>query len=132
MSTTEKQLKRIQKRDLFFLAVVFAAVLIFTAIVHFQEKESGSRIEITVDKKVYGTYSLDEDQEIPIVIDGKETNHVQISNGHADMIEASCPDLLCVHQPKISKVNETIVCLPNRVVVEVIAGEESGIDAVAE
>lgn len=128
----EKHPKRIRKRDLFFLAVIFAAVLIFYAVVHFQQKESGSLIEITVDKKVYGTYSLETDQEIPIVINGTETNHVQISGGYADMTEASCPDLLCVHQSKISKVSETIVCLPNKVVVEVIAGEESGIDAVAE
>jgi hypothetical protein len=38
------------------------------------------------------------------------------------MTQADCPDKLCVHQKAISATGETIVCLPNKVVVE-IAGE---------
>ncbi len=132
MDMPEKQPRRIKKRDFCFLAIVFAAILIFYAAVYYKEKEPGSRIEITVDNRVYGIYSLETEQEIPILIHGTETNHVRISDGFADMTEAACPDLLCVHQKKISKTGETIVCLPNRVVVEVIAGEDAGIDAVAE
>lgn len=42
-----------------------------------------------------------------------------IRDGKADMKEADCPDKLCVHQKAISAENESIVCLPNRVVVTV-------------
>ena len=39
------------------------------------------------------------------------------------MISADCPDKLCVNQHAISSNGETIVCLPNKVVVEVEDGE---------
>ena len=48
------------------------------------------------------------------------------------MVEADCPDKLCVHQKAISKNNETIICLPNKVVVQVTSGEESEFDSVAK
>ena len=53
-------------------------------------------------------------------------------DGTADITEADCPDKLCVHQRAISKTKETIVCLPNKVVVEVTGSEESELDSVAK
>ena len=67
-------------------------------------------------------------RRIPIQKDGKTTNLLVIKDGKADVTEADCPDKLCVHQKAISKTNETIVCLPNKVVVQVIGtGEVSWI-----
>ena len=43
-----------------------------------------------------------------------------ISDGKADMESADCPNQICVHHSAISHIGETIVCLPNRVVIEVI------------
>ena len=80
---------------------------------------------------VYGTYALGEEQEIPIVQDGVTTNVLTIRDGRADMTEADCPDKLCVHQKAISKNHEMIVCLPNKVVVEVTGSEENGFDSIA-
>ena len=72
-----------------------------------------------------------EEQEIPIVQDGVTTNVLTIRDGRADMTEADCPDKLCVHQKAISKNHEMIVCLPNKVVVEVTGSEENGFDSIA-
>ena len=46
------------------------------------------------------------------------------------MIDANCPDKLCVKQKSISKNNENIICLPNKVIVEVESEENSEYDAV--
>ena len=35
------------------------------------------------------------------------------------MIEADCHDSLCIYQGKISKVGQSLVCLPNKVMVEI-------------
>ena len=48
------------------------------------------------------------------------------------MVEASCPDKLCVKHNKIHYNYESITCLPNRVYVRIVGGEESELDAVAE
>ena len=89
---------------------------------------SGAGVTVTVDGDVYGTYSLAEAQEIDI----NGTNHLSIHDGEADMADADCPDKLCVHQRAISRDRETIVCLPNRVVVEVTGAEEPAFDSIAK
>ena len=53
-----------------------------------------------------------------------------IKNGKADMTEADCPDKLCVHQKPVSKNHESIICLPNKVIVEVDSSANSEFDAV--
>ena len=56
-----------------------------------------------------------------------------IEDGKAKMISADCPDQLCVHQSSIAKSKETIVCLPNKVVVEVQgSGDKKDYDAVVK
>lgn len=75
---------------------------------------------VTREGEVYGTYSLSQPQTVKIKNSkGKTTNVLVIRDGKADMKEADCPDKLCVHQKAISAENESIVRLPNRVVVTV-------------
>ncbi len=88
----------------------------------------GAKVLVTIDGNEYGEYDLSEDQEIPIVIDGVETNRLEIKDGKANMVWADCPDQLCVHQKAISKEKESIICLPNRIVVTVISEDESDFD----
>ena len=57
-----------------------------------------------------------------------------IEDGAARMEDADCPDQICVRQGKIRAQGETIICLPNRVVVRITGtGEPDGeeVDAVA-
>lgn len=93
---------------------------------------AGADVLVTVDGEVYGTYSLTKEQEIPIVQEGVTTNLLVIKDGRANMTEANCPDKLCVHQKAIAKNNEMIVCLPNKVVVQVTGSKESGFDSIAK
>ena len=113
---------------MFYLFVDTNILYIFLSTKHFtlfflQNKE-GACVEVTVDEKVYGTYDLNENQEIPITIDGEVTNVLTIKDGKAKMTDADCPDHLCMHQKAISKEKETIVCLPNKVVAEVTGSKE--------
>jgi len=62
-----------------------------------------------------------------IVIGG---NTVLVEKGQISMLEADCPDKLCVNQKAISKNKENIICLPNQVIVEVQSTENSEYDAV--
>ena len=82
----------------------------------------GAQVEIAVNGEVYGIYDLDTDQTIEI----GEKNICRIENGAAWMEWADCPDQLCVHHSKISRNNETVVCLPNRVTLTILGGEDEG------
>ena len=91
--------------------------------------KQGDSVVVTVDGSTYGTYSLAKNQEIEITIQGIHTNTLSIQDGYAKMTYGDCPDKLCVHQKRISKSNETIICLPNKVVVLVDSEKESQFDS---
>lgn len=113
-----------KKRDWYLIAGLLLIAGFMALVIQFKGQREGNEILITVDGERYGTYSLVKDQEI--LITGKAgSNLVHIKNGEAWMEEADCPDGYCMRQGKISRANETIVCLPHKLVVEVIAGEKT-------
>ena len=116
-----------KKRDILLAMGVLAVSAVMLLIMHFTGKENGSFIRITIDGNVYGTYSLDKDQVIDI---NNNDNHnlINIHEGSAYMQEADCPDGYCKRQGKISGKNQTIVCLPHKLVVEVINEDDSKIN----
>ena len=107
------------KKDcILIMAVLFVAVLSALIIVLLQGDE-GQTVRITIDGEIYGEYSLSDHQTI--VIDGAYGhNRIIIEGGAAYMDEADCPDKYCMDYNPVSKGNETIICLPHRLVVEVI------------
>ncbi len=121
------------KKEIIILVIIFIAILAVWLGFRIMKSDAGNLVRITVDGEEYGTYDLDTDQEIPIEIDGEVTNTLVIRDGKADMIEADCPDQLCVNMNAISAESETIVCLPNKVVAEVISSEEeAAFDTIAQ
>ncbi|MDR7870282.1 MAG: NusG domain II-containing protein [Tissierellaceae bacterium] len=58
-------------------------------------------------------------------------NLIEIGNNEIRVIDADCPDKIDVKQGSISRIGETIVCLPNKMVIE-IKGLETvdGIDMI--
>lgn len=125
INTTEKKRRSLRKKDwILILVILLVAGLAFLLHEVIGGKGAGV-VTIKVDGVLEGTYQLSEDQEIPI---NGGTNILEIKDGKADMIEADCPDKLCVNQKAISLNHESIICLPNKVVVEVVSAEESEID----
>lgn len=51
-------------------------------------------------------------------------NVIEIGDDYVHVIEADCPDKLDVKQGKISRVGEVIVCLPNRLMIEIVSDEQ--------
>lgn len=88
-------------------------------------RESGNVVKVTVDGELYGVYSLAEDitEEIRSGENGSAINRLIIRDGRAYMETASCPDGICVSHRPIFRNGESIVCLPNRVVVTVFTDD---------
>jgi hypothetical protein len=59
------------------------------------------------------------------------TNIVQIENGGVRMLDADCRDKICIKEGFIDKNGETIVCLPNRFVVEIKGEDKAETDEVS-
>lgn len=87
-------------------------------------KTPGDQVVVEVDGDVYGAYDLYKDTTVRIETEDDGYNVLVIADGYACVTEASCPDKLCVHQHKISHSDESIICLPNKVVVSVVPYEK--------
>lgn len=121
--------KFIKKTDFIFIAVILLIALILFVINRIYFTVDGNKVVVIIDNVESATYSLDED--ISTIIEGVDggTNTLLIENGKADIIHASCPDKLCVNQHGVSRTGESIVCLPNKVVVKVISSSSDNQDA---
>lgn len=98
-------------------AVLLLTILTALAAAFFQN-DAGQTVRILTDGKLYGEYSLTDDRVI--VIEGQHGyNKIVIENGTAYVEDADCPDKYCMKYKPISRGNETIVCLPHRLVVEI-------------
>ncbi len=92
---------------------------------------AGDTVKVYVDGEEYAAFPLNEERDIIIKGYAGLDNHLVIKDGEADIVDAHCPDKLCVHQKRISRNRETIVCLPNRVVIEIEGKSEGEVDAVS-
>lgn len=77
--------------------------------------EDGSEVVVSVNGEVVGEYSLYFDAEYQI----GEGNVLTVFGGKAYMSYADCPDHTCKNMGKISALGEKIICLPNKVMVEI-------------
>jgi hypothetical protein len=84
-------------------------------------KQDGDVAVVTVNNVVVGEYSLSVDGEYSL---NGGTNILVIENGKAFVTYANCPDGLCVNQGKISLTGDRIVCLPNKLMIEIRGAEE--------
>lgn len=120
-----------KKKDLIIAGIVLLLAGLLALVFHFAGGDPGGRVQVKVDGRVVGTYALVEEQTVPFDTDYGH-NLLVIKDGKAHMEEADCPDHYCMEQGEISKTGETLVCLPHKLVVEVVSGNDADVDVVAK
>lgn len=118
-----------KKLDVLIIVICLAAAGLLYASGIFAPGAAGGEAVITQNGEELARLPLDTDAEF-ITPDGG--NRVVVEAGAVSVVEADCPDQVCVNQGRISRDGETIVCLPHRLVVEVVGGEQTQVDAVAQ
>ena len=116
MEETKKRNRQARNDGILILALL--VVLAIAGACFFLLRGEGSTVTIKVDQRVVGVYPLSEDRVVDIP---SETGHnrLVIQDGKASMESATCPDGICVAHYAIHRNGESIVCLPNKVVVTV-------------
>ena len=120
----------VKKNDLILIGIILILGFAVIAFMNLTKKE-GSKVVITVGGEVYDTLYLSDDTSYTVKLKDGSYNTFEIKDGIVDMVDASCPDKICVNHRSIHYNNDTIVCLPNKVVLEVTESEDSDVDAVA-
>lgn len=107
------------KKALPLIAVTALSVLLFFVLT---PKDEGDMVRVSVGGVLWGEYPLSED--VRVKIDGVGNSFV-IEKGRVKMETADCPDRICIKKGWISRSHETITCLPNKVVIEVIKSDDT-------
>ncbi len=123
--------KWLKKRDVILIVSLLIVGIIALVIWHFIYSVDGKYVTIEQRDNLIGIYPLNVDKEIEIEHRGEVVNKIVIEDSYCYMEEAECPDHLCIKQGKVNKSGQTIVCLPNRVVVTVVDSDSSDYDSVA-
>ena len=109
-----------KKRNDIILAVVMILVATAGFLWYNLSKEEGGFVAVIQNGTEIERFSLSEEQEYRIELEDGSYNLLKIQDGKVYMEEASCPDQICVNHRAIHNVGETIVCLPNELVLKVM------------
>lgn len=125
-----------KKKD---LIIIFAALLAAGAMYLFSQMTLGtqaSSVVVTIDGEerlrkplaIAGSYAIEQE-------DGSR-NVVRVEDGAVWMEEANCRDGLCIRQGRMKNAAKTIVCLPHKLVVQLVgetpADENSDLDIIIQ
>lgn len=121
-----------KKNDVILIGSLLVAALgLYLGISFFQGAGTQNpEAVVSIDGVEYGRFPLDTEITEKIELPDGSYNVLVIKEGKADVTEASCPDGICVNHRAVSRQNQSITCLPNKLVVEIKNGEASDLDAV--
>jgi hypothetical protein len=80
--------------------------------------------------KLVGVYPLNKDRVFSVSCDHPDDVKIEINSGRVRVLESDCPKGICRHAGWISAPGRSIVCIPNRLVIE-LTGEPRGYDVEA-
>lgn len=101
-----------------FIIIIAVVVLSFGIMLASLFSNSGNKAVITVNERVVAEYNLLNNVKKEIKTQ-YGVNTVEILGGECFVSFADCRDGICVSRGKISKIGESIVCLPHKLIVEI-------------
>ncbi|GBF76165.1 hypothetical protein PA598K_04613 [Paenibacillus sp. 598K] len=119
-----------------WLLAVLAIVGVWMGVQLFgADAAEGAAVRIEVDGELFETVPLTGNEVRRIELPTRYGHNVlEISADGVKMVEADCPDGLCLLMKRILHEGERIVCLPHRVFVEIVGSMDGGggVDAVVQ
>lgn len=103
------------RNDLLLIAVLIIFSLTPLAVDSGAEKNF---VVVKVDGAIVRKLDVTAEETFTVEAGGGK-NIVEIKNGAVRVIEADCPDKICVRRGAIAHVGETIACVPHGVLIEI-------------
>ena len=126
-------MKKFGRNDLILISsFILASAVILIGVFLFSGE--GATVVVSVDGSEVISLPLSEDTTYNIGGYHGSENILEIKDGKAHLTGASCPDKLCVNMGYISKEGQSIICLPNKVVIEIKGNtkEKENFDTISE
>lgn len=124
-----------KKADVIIIGVILILALagFGASNIMFSHKYANKYVDINLKGKLYQRVLI-KNNAFKKTIEIKSNlgkNVILIENGGARMLDADCHDKICIKEGFKSKVGQTIVCLPNKLVVEIKGEDKAETDEVS-
>ena len=104
-----------------YLAIGIVLLLAVAVILGFLPVQNtpAAYAQIYLNGRLHKTVLLDQDTTFAVT--DQYTNKITVKNGAIAFVDSDCPGQDCVHSGSIRTTGRSLVCLPNRVEIRVIA-----------
>lgn len=109
-------------KKLDFVLIIFLILFSFIFILKdrfFASNSNDKYIAISVDGKDYKNLEFKEETYTYPLKTKYGFNKIEIAKDYVRVLEADCPNKLDVLQGKIHLIHQSIVCIPNRMIIEI-------------
>jgi hypothetical protein len=121
----QSKIKRFTVLDALLILLFFCCA---GAYFPFMQSHEPDTVVVFKDNKIIARYPLS--QEVEFTIHGLiGPIKVAVHNGRVSVLEATCPERLCVRTHPISKTSQQIICEPNHVALEIDSMRGDSLDA---
>lgn len=98
-----------------------------------QNVEGDMLVNVYSDNKLISSKVLREGIDETMIVDYNDhINVIEYKDNKVSIIEADCKDQICIKDGEISKNGEIIVCLPNKLMIEIVGSKEVLIDGISQ
>ncbi len=120
----------LKKSDVVLIVILLSSSVLFVYMLN-KNTASGDIVLIKQSGKVLHEVNLIEDAVYEINAEDVGFNDIEIKNGEVKMLDSDCRDKICVKQGNIKHINETIICLPHKLSIQII-GSSPEWDAISQ
>jgi hypothetical protein len=106
-----------KRKDLLIISSLFALIFL-TYLFNSFKSTLGETVVIQVAEKEPINLPLNKDRIIKVQGPLGESI-IEIKNKKVRMLSSPCPDKLCVKQGWIDKTSQSIICVPNRIIIKI-------------
>lgn len=122
---------RFKKGDVIIVVILMVAVIGWLGINRLGSSKAETQAIIEVDGSIYKTVPMVkgmEQKKIHIELDNGRHIDIDVDENGAFVEDVVCPDKICQKTGVVSKAGQSIVCLPNKVVVYIEGEAEVLVD----
>lgn len=125
-----KNTKPFKLFDLVVLGVILV-LIVALLLVLFLPRDNGAMVQVYRSGKLVAEYDLNDAKDTPMV-KSYGTLVLLIEGNGVTALESECPDKCCVKQGKISRDGESIICVPQEIVVKIVGGDKSEVEGITK
>lgn len=119
------QIQTLQMKPLDFILILLLMMASFTPFLLLNHHQGSSALaQLRVNSQVVKTFDLRQDQTYTYKSQDGDINEIEVKDGKIAIVFANCGDQICVRKGFIDKTGQTIVCLPHRLVIEVLNSDK--------